>query len=393
MKKKQRFMLKTLFFGALSLSALIGLSPKAAAVYAEDGPVTVDLSTLTNHYVALDGDILTGTLTSDKHYKVSIAEGATVTLQDASITTINDSSYDWDGITLLGDANIILKGANTIKSNRTYRSGIFVPENKTVTIDGDGSLNVTSSGNAIGASSKKTGGNVTIKGGTIVARAGQSHAAIGGGYNKAPVGNITIEGGDITAYGGNYSPGIGCGETNYCGNITITGGTVRATGGDKAAGIGIGKHYQEYGGDITITGGTVIAQGGILAAGIGSGGEGNSKVGDITITDTVDEVVAKKGGIQNGHQAINSIGAGYSGSNDLKARFGTVTVLGTVYPEGVKDDTFAFPTFHKVTLNTDGGTIQEGDLTRYKEGAVTTLPTNVTKDFYTFKGWYNNENF
>ena len=162
MNKKQRFMLKALSFGALSLSALIGLSPKAAAVYAEDEPAAVDLSTITAHYVAQDGDVLTGTLPSTKHYKISVADGATVTLQDASITTVDDSSYDWDGITLQGDANIILKGANTIASKRSQRSGIFVPQNKTVTIDGDGSLNVTSSGNAIGASNKKTGGNVTI---------------------------------------------------------------------------------------------------------------------------------------------------------------------------------------------------------------------------------------
>ncbi len=395
MKKKQRFMLKALFFGALSLSALIGLSPKAAAVYAEDEPATVDLSAITAHYVAQDGDVLTGALPSTKHYKISIADGATVTLQDASITTVNDSSYDWDGITLQGDANIILKGANTIASNRSRRSGIFVPENKTVTIDGDGSLNVSGNGSAIGASHKKAGGNVTIKGGTIVARAGQSHAAIGAGYQNAPVGNITIEGGDITAYGGSYAAGIGCGESNSCGNITITEGTVRATGGDKAAGIGAGKDRYEVCGDILITGGTVIAQGGMTGAGIGTGGDGGSKVGDITITDTVEEVVAKKGGKDNwGNKAVCSIGAGYTSKpSEPNARFGTVTVLGEVYPNGVTDDTFAYPTFHSVTLNTNGGTIQEGDITRYKEGEVTTLPTNVTKDFYTFKGWYDNENF
>lgn len=43
-----------------------------------------------------------------------------------------------------------------------------------------------------------------------------------------------------------------------------------------------------------------------------------------------------------------------------------------------------------VTLNTNGGTINSGDITTYEEGTGATLPTDVTKDGYTFDGWYDN---
>ena len=50
------------------------------------------------------------------------------------------------------------------------------------------------------------------------------------------------------------------------------------------------------------------------------------------------------------------------------------------------------PTY-AVTLNTNGGTIADGkDVTGYTYGVGATLPTNVTRTGYTFKGWYDNEN-
>ena len=49
------------------------------------------------------------------------------------------------------------------------------------------------------------------------------------------------------------------------------------------------------------------------------------------------------------------------------------------------------PTY-AVTLHTNGGTIADGkDVTGYTYGVGATLPTDVTRTGYTFKGWYDNE--
>ncbi|MGN0316943.1 MAG: InlB B-repeat-containing protein [Lachnospira sp.] len=45
-----------------------------------------------------------------------------------------------------------------------------------------------------------------------------------------------------------------------------------------------------------------------------------------------------------------------------------------------------------VKLNTNGGTINNGDVTGYTYGQGATLPTDVTKTGYMFKGWYDNQN-
>ena len=47
---------------------------------------------------------------------------------------------------------------------------------------------------------------------------------------------------------------------------------------------------------------------------------------------------------------------------------------------------------YTVTLNTNGGTINNGNVTEYTYGVGATLPTDVTRTGYTFKGWYDNEN-
>ena len=49
------------------------------------------------------------------------------------------------------------------------------------------------------------------------------------------------------------------------------------------------------------------------------------------------------------------------------------------------------PTY-AVTLNTNGGTINSGNVTGYTYGVGATLPTDVTRTGYTFKGWYDNKN-
>ena len=194
----------------------------------EDAVNIVDLSALTANYEAQDGDILTGTINGRAQpYKITVADGATITLKNAVINGVKNSNCQWAGITPNGDATIILEGENSVKGFYRKYPGIYVPEGKTLAIKGNGSLDASSNGNAAG---------------------------IGGGLELA-CGNIIIESGTITATGGTTAAGIGGGGGGYdcsCGNITINGGTVTATGGEQAAGIGGGDSYNGSCGDITI---------------------------------------------------------------------------------------------------------------------------------------------
>ena len=162
---------------------------------------------------------------------------STVVIPDDETFILSDADIDVSSgpaIRCEGNATIILTGTNRVMTSAEGQPAIFVPEGKTLTIQGSGS---------------------------------------------------------VTATGGYYAAGIGGGEYGGCGTITISGGTVTATGGKYAAGIGGG----EYGGcgTITISGGIVTATGGFLAAGIGSGAY--STCGDITIGSDVTSVSATMG--------------------------------------------------------------------------------------------------
>ena len=310
-------------------------------------PAVTDLSTLTADYTVKNGETLTGTLNgSTQKYKISIAAGATVTLDNATINGVRGGSDTmFAGINCEGDATIILKDGttNTVKGFSYEYPGIYVPENKTLTIKGEtagtGKLTASSSqggtGAGIGGGMFINCGNIEIQGGVITAIGGGGGAGIGGADNSS-CGTITISGGTVEATGGANAAGIGSGSYDKCGDILISGGTVTATGGANAAGIGSGYGSSASCGDITISGGTINATGGDSAAGIGSGGYGScgnitisggtvtatggygaagigsgdsGTCGDITITTGVTKVTATKG-----NDAPNSIGAGIEGS-------------------------------------------------------------------------------
>ncbi|GEM_PF-2766113 len=296
----------------------------------------IDLSKLTGDYEAQNGDVLTGTLSGNK--KITIADGATVTLRDANITSLGEGA-DYAGITPLGNATILLKGESIVKGGLTKGTigdaeyldgaypGVLAPEGYTLTIAGEGSLTAsyndiqsgynTGSACGIGGGYDISSGNIVINSGTIIATGGAYAAGIGGGGSlekgNVTCGDITINGGTVTAKSQGFGAGIGNGYQSSCGAITITGGTVTATGGPGDAGIGGG--ISGTCGDITITGGMVTATGDSYGAAIGGGD--NATCGAITIAETVTKVTATKG-----KNAPYSIGAGDEGT------CGTVTIGG-----------------------------------------------------------------
>jgi hypothetical protein len=349
-----------------------------------------DLSKLTNSSTeafatARNGMRIYNSIAAGVKAKVSIANGATVTLDGATIDyTVNGADYA--GLTCLGDATIVLGDGttNTIVGGLdgdglSNWPGIFIPAGSTLTINGNtGVLNARRGGDdvdngspaGIGASWKNPCGNIVINGGVINAEGGAKSAGIGGTCWRA-CGDITINGGTITATGHLWGTGIGLGGTENAGSITslsggditITGGTVVANGGQYGAGIGTGCADHKSGntmtitlGNILISGGTVTATGGQYGAGIGTGetvGANSNYCGTITIeggtvTATGGERAAgigagsKQGNGVNqcgnititsgvtrvtatkGSSANHSIGSGYN------ATCGTVTIGGIV---------------------------------------------------------------
>ena len=214
--------------GAVKLTAVTDFQ-YTFTMPAADVTVTADVAQSN-----VDGDILTGSI----RHTVTIADGANITLNNATIS---------GSIICEGSATITLVGTNSV-SGATNKAGIQIGgSGTTLTIRGDGSL--------------------TANGGSQSAGIGLSR--IWNYDSNVTSGDIVIEGGTITATGGEWGAGIGIGtvkNTNndnstsvQFGNITIKGGTVTATGGDS--GDGIGKGYSYPGPAITF--GTVTIYDGI----------------------------------------------------------------------------------------------------------------------------------
>ena len=71
---------------------------------------------------------------------------------------------------------------------------------------------------------------------------------------------------------------------------------------------------------------------------------------------------------------------------------GDITVSSTGATNATKAVTGSVTTpVYTVTLNTNGGTINAGNVTEYTEGVGATLPSDVTKSGYSFDGWFDNE--
>ena len=267
----------------------------------------VDLSTLTADYEAQSGDVLSG----ETSYAVTIPAGATVTLYEVTITN--------NRIICAGDATIVLA---------------------------EGSLNmVTATGVGAAIRIGDKGTTLTIDGTGILFAQGYKYGAGIGTDDSKPGGHIVINNGTIIATGDNaYGAGIGTGNSaladNECGDITINNGTITATGGAYAAGIGTGttssSDYKNKCGDIKINGGTVIAKSNGNGAAIGTGRayQNSQTCGDITIGTGVTKVTA------NGSPC--SIGAGKK-DYGMSQTVGTITIGGTVYPDGVSDSPFNYP--------------------------------------------------
>lgn len=257
---------------SIEVGLTTAVTPQAAKVHKITITVgTVDLTELEdliytveeNRSVIIDGK------NTPLDRRIIIEDGATVTLKDVVLnpTTIVEGHEDFCGIDVQGNAKIILKGTNSISNPDEHYTiaAIQISAEKTLTIEGDGRLDLT----VAEADNNypiwlRRNANLIINSGTIVADAtrgngGSRAVGIGSCTNNEPFGSITISGGTVTAKGSENNPGIGgCCYGGICGEIRITGGTVTATGGSKATyDIGPGLE-SSCSGKITIGGGATV---------------------------------------------------------------------------------------------------------------------------------------
>ena len=260
---------------------------------------------------------------------------ANVTLENVNIDV---SSKSEAAITTQGQGDVTLNllGNNSVQSG-TYHAGVHKENTGNLTVTapegGTGSLNATGGQGGAGIGGDSSGGNgnnITISGGTVVAKGGEYSAGIGGGGNSSHnnASKITISGGDVKATGAGSAAGIGGGNGGSGTDIEITGGKVTATGGEQGAGIGGGNGGN--GSRITVSGGEVNAAGKDNydggGAGIGGGSGGNGS--DITVSKGI--VNATGGNYSAG------IGGGKNGSgSDITVSGGKVKAIGGSLGAGI----------------------------------------------------------
>ena len=261
--------------------------------------------------------VVTGTSTTNKLViKGGSGTAAKVYLKDLHITVSSGAA-----VSVSENVDLYIEGSSVLQSGENC-AGIQKEDDGQLTIDGSGSLEATGgqSGAGIGGAFHKSGNNITINGGKIIAQSTTGYgwgAGIGGG-NEGNGNNITINGGDVTAIGGSEAAGIGGGIHASAENITINGGTVTAKAGGGAAAIG-GGHANPHGGkgtNINLVGGDVTVQSNHGVATIG-GVDGEITIpstfgGSLTYLnadgteDTTKTNIEKYGPVVNG-KAVNSL--------------------------------------------------------------------------------------
>lgn len=248
-----------------------------------------------------------------KYLQINLKDGADVTLQNVNM------EEHYSPITCEGNVTIKLSGTNKITGGNGTLS--VSGKNSTLTIKevspSGGSLELKTSDNySPSALSLNNGANLIIESGNITADAstseqgGNGAAGIGSPDNES-CGDITINGGTIIAKGGIGGPGIGAGGGGTCGIIKIMGGKIEAIGGHgyygystDACGAGIGAGTNASYKEIKISGdATVKATGGCWeydpnrwAYDIGPGYNSSSSCGTVTIENPAN-VTATKGRI------------------------------------------------------------------------------------------------
>jgi hypothetical protein len=242
---------------------------------------TEDLSKTSTVYLALDmineEDLTIEATVGEDTYVytqngVSLDRGnyyqSTVTMEKkASATPLDNTTTAWtagtfavpaggltysDAITVSGDVTLVLTDGETLTLNK----GISLAEGATLTIQGNGTMNINGTNNSTASTVAGTG-MLVLTSGTLNAKGGngdgliitdswldnENNIGVSGGV--AINGNVTVNGGTVTATGGNggildtsqivggYNNHGGNGGAAISGNVTVNAGGWTATNGSN----------------------------------------------------------------------------------------------------------------------------------------------------------------
>ncbi|MGN0578939.1 MAG: InlB B-repeat-containing protein [Ruminiclostridium sp.] len=284
-------------------------------------------------------------------------------------------------------------------------------------------------------------GTVTITGGTVTSTTSSTDPSIGGGYgyNYGGNGTVTITGGTVIATS-TSSPGIGGGiggggengangtfHTNNGNAVIFTSSIADRSNQSNWSGIIFeGNEGKVYGTavtpseDFTIPTGKTLTIGenqtltipeGVTATNEGTIDNSGKIFVDGTFTGTADNLyypLTLENATAAGDASVyNTKTYGKAGSEitltpDTPTGYEfkqwnsvpTVTISEnkfTMPGTAVKINALFDPLTYNVAFVLNGGTINSGDIDKYTYGQGATLPTDVTKAGYSFKGWYDNQ--
>ena len=214
-----------------------------------------------------------------------------------------------------------VEDTNTIITGTSNENTVTIDTSK-------GNVDVTFDDLNIDASSRKEAAmSVTGSGNTTIKLDGDNHLTGGNGSSGIDsIGSLTIYGGEndsLTAKGGSGADGSGGDGIRSGGGVTISGGTVKAAGGDSKDGYG-GDGIRDDGtrsdGGVTISGNTVNAAGG---NGGKVGGYGICSFDRVAISGGTVEAAGGSSGSSNGSDGIYSSVIDLSGSLELTAKAGS----------------------------------------------------------------------
>lgn len=389
------------------------------------GAVTGD-ATYTATY-STEPTVASVTVSGNTTYYASVADAITFAngKTDAVVTILQDDAVESE-ISISAAMTIDLNGKTVSSTQATASTGVFKisASGKTVTINGaGGTINHTANASvfgiyvAAGSTLNMTGGTVIVDGGSGNPRGIYVRGA-SGSTATVSLTDVEVE----TKSTGNNSIAV---YTYAYANVTIHSGTYTATATSSSA------RYAAYtrnasGSKITIEGGKFNGQdkdvykGGTTATISISGGyyvhdtnietycATNYAVFDLAGQSPYKYEVAEAYMItfKNGDDVLQSTAVKkgtmpvYSGEEPTKATDAQYTYTFTGWSPAITAVSAAAtytatfsrtPRTYTVTLHTNDGSINAGDVTEYTYGTGATLPTNVTKDGHEFGGWFDND--